>query len=456
MNEGNRESFGSRLGFILVSAGCAIGIGNVWKFPYMAGQNGGGIFVLFYLLFLAIMGIPVMTMELAIGRKSGLTMVKAYKKLEKPGQKWHVHGWICLAGSYILMMYYTTVSGWMLDYFYKFATGQFTTDEKPIEVSAVFDGLMNSPLEMGIFTVLTVLMGFGILSLGVRNGLEKVNKFMMIGLLILLAVLTTKSFRLDNAMEGLKFYLLPDLGRAKTVGLAKIISSAMSQAFFTLSIGMGSIEVFGSYMGKENRLTGESITIAVLDTVVAIMSGLIIFPACFSFGVEPSQGPSLIFATIPEIFVNMPMGRLWGTLFFMLMTFASFSTVTAVFENIVISVVDIFNIKRGTSVAINCAFLLVASLPCVLGFNVLKNLVFFGGRNVLDFEDFLVSNLILPSGALVILLFCVTRFGWGFDNYIDEVNTGSGIKMPAFLKHFYRIVLPVLILIILLQGLFSK
>jgi NSS family neurotransmitter:Na+ symporter len=279
---------------------------------------------------------------------------------------------------------------------------------------------------------------------------------MMIGLLILLAVLTTKSFRLDNAMEGLKFYLLPDLGRAKTVGLAKIISSAMSQAFFTLSIGMGSIEVFGSYMGKENRLTGESITIAVLDTVVAIMSGLIIFPACFSFGVEPSQGPSLIFATIPEIFVNMPMGRLWGTLFFMLMTFASFSTVTAVFENIVISVVDIFNIKRGTSVAINCAFLLVASLPCVLGFNVLKNLVFFGGRNVLDFEDFLVSNLILPSGALVILLFCVTRFGWGFDNYIDEVNTGSGIKMPAFLKHFYRIVLPVLILIILLQGLFSK
>jgi len=456
MNEGNRESFGSRLGFILVSAGCAIGIGNVWKFPYMAGQNGGGIFVLFYLLFLAIMGIPVMTMELAIGRKSGLTMVKAYKKLEKPGQKWHVHGWICLAGSYILMMYYTTVSGWMLDYFYKFATGQFTTDEKPIEVSAVFDGLMNSPLEMGIFTVLTVLMGFGILSLGVRNGLEKVNKFMMIGLLILLAVLTIKSFRLDNAMEGLKFYLLPDLGRAKTVGFAKIISSAMSQAFFTLSIGMGSIEVFGSYMGKENRLTGESITIAVLDTVVAIMSGLIIFPACFSFGVEPAQGPSLIFATIPEIFVNMPMGRLWGTLFFMLMTFASFSTVTAVFENIVISVVDIFNIKRGTSVAINCAFLLVASLPCVLGFNVLKNLVFFGGRNVLDFEDFLVSNLILPSGALVILLFCVTRFGWGFDNYIDEVNTGSGIKMPAFLKHFYRIVLPVLILIILLQGLFSK
>ncbi|WP_035765339.1 sodium-dependent transporter [Butyrivibrio sp. NC2002] len=456
MNEGNRESFGSRLGFILVSAGCAIGIGNVWKFPYMAGQNGGGIFVLFYLLFLAIMGIPVMTMELAIGRKSGLTMVKAYKKLEKPGQKWHVHGWICLAGSYILMMYYTTVSGWMLDYFYKFATGQFTTDEKPIEVSAVFDGLMNNPLEMGIFTVLTVLIGFGILSLGVRNGLEKVNKFMMIGLLILLAVLTTKSFRLDNAMEGLKFYLLPDLGRAKTVGLAKIISSAMSQAFFTLSIGMGSIEVFGSYMGKENRLTGESITIAVLDTVVAIMSGLIIFPACFSFGVEPSQGPSLIFATIPEIFVNMPMGRLWGTLFFMLMTFASFSTVTAVFENIVISVVDIFNIKRGTSVAINCAFLLVASLPCVLGFNVLKNLVFFGGRNVLDFEDFLVSNLILPSGALVILLFCVTRFGWGFDNYIDEVNIGSGIKMPAFLKHFYRIVLPVLILIILLQGLFSK
>ncbi len=367
-----RESFGSRLGFILVSAGCAIGIGNVWKFPYVAGQNGGGIFVIFYLLFLLIMGFPVMTMELALGRKSGLTMVKGYKKLEKPGQKWHIHGWICLAGCYILMMYYTTVSGWMIDYFYKFVTGKFTKGETPVDVSAVFDKLLANPIEMGIFTVLTVIAGFAVLSFGVKNGLEKVNKFMMIGLLALLVILAINSVRLEGAMEGLKFFLMPNFERAKEVGVAKVVSSAMSQAFFTLSIGMGSIEVFGSYMDKEKRLTGESIMIGVLDTIVAVMSGIIIFPACYAYGVEPQQGPSLIFATLPEIFINMPLGRFWGSLFFILMTFASFSTVTAVFENIVTSIVDNFKVKRTTSVALNCIFLIFTSFPCVLGFNVLK------------------------------------------------------------------------------------
>ncbi|WP_408072520.1 sodium-dependent transporter [Butyrivibrio sp. JL13D10] len=453
MIEGKRESFGSRLGFILVSAGCAIGIGNVWKFPYVAGQNGGGVFVLFYLLFLVVMGIPVMTMELAMGRRSGLTMVKGYKKLEKSGQKWHIHGWVCLAGCYILMMYYTTVSGWMMDYFARFATGRFINNESVVDVSSSFENLLADPLEMGIFTVLTVLFGFGVLSFGVKNGLEKVNKFMMIGLLTLLAVLAVNSLRLEGAMEGLKFFLFPNWERAMNVGLGKVISSAMNQAFFTLSIGMGSIEVFGSYMDNKKRLTGESITIAALDTIVAIMSGIIIFPACFAYGVEPAQGPSLIFATLPEIFINMPFGRLWGTLFFILMTFASFSTVTAVFENIVISVVDTFGIKRTTSVIINCIFLVVSSIPCVLGFNVLKNMTFFGNKNVLDFEDYLVSNLILPTGALVMVLFCVTGFGWGFDNYLKEVNTGEGIKMPSALKYFYRIVLPVLIFIIIINGL---
>ena len=452
MNEEKRESFGTRLGFILVSAGCAIGIGNVWKFPYVAGQNGGGVFVLFYILFLIIMGIPVMTMELAIGRRSSLTMVKGYKKLEKPGQKWHLHGWVCLAGCYILMMYYTTVAGWMMDYFVRFATGRFIKKESVVDVSSAFDSLLSDPFEMGIFTVLTVLLGFGVLSFGVKNGLEKVNKFMMIGLLSLLAVLAINSLRLDGAMEGLKFFLFPNWKRAVDVGIGKMLSSAMNQAFFTLSIGMGSIEVFGSYMDNKKRLTGESITIASLDTIVAIMSGIIIFPACFAYGVEPSQGPSLIFATLPEIFINMPLGRFWGTLFFLLMTFASFSTVTAVFENIVISVVDIFGIKREVSVVVNCLFLAVSSIPCVLGFNILKDVTFLGGRNVLDFEDFLVSNLILPTGALVMLLFCVTKFGWGFDNYIEEVNTGEGLKMPASLKYFYRIVLPVLIIIIIING----
>ncbi|WP_026511364.1 sodium-dependent transporter [Butyrivibrio sp. LC3010] len=453
MNEEKRESFGSRLGFILVSAGCAIGIGNVWKFPYVAGQNGGGVFVLFYLLFLIIMGIPVMTMELAMGRRSGLTMVRGYEKLEKAGQKWHLHGWICLAGCYILMMYYTTVSGWMMDYFARFATGKFITRESVVDVSAVFDYLLADPIEMGLFTVLTVLIGFCVLSFGVKNGLEKANKFMMIGLLLLLGVLAINSLRLEGGMEGLKFFLYPNWERAMEVGLAKVISSAMNQAFFTLSIGMGSIEVFGSYMDREKRLIGEAITIATLDTLVAIMSGIIIFPACFAYGVEPAQGPSLIFATLPEIFINMPLGRFWGTLFFVLMTFASFSTVTAVFENIVISVVDILGIKRVTSIVVNCIFLLITSIPCVLGFNVIKDVTFIGGRNVLDFEDFLVSNLILPTGALIILLFCVTRFGWGFDNYLEEVNTGEGMKMPASLKHFYRIVLPILIVIIIINGL---
>ncbi len=453
METQQREGFATRLGFLLVSAGCAIGIGNVWKFPYVAGQNGGGVFVLFYLMFLLIMGIPVMAMELAMGRASGMTLVKAYKKLEVEGHKWHIHGWVCMIGCYILMMYYTTVSGWMLNYCFKFLTGQFN-NVKSEEVGQVFENLTQSPVEMGIFTILTVVLGFGVLSFGVQGGLEKANKFMMIGLLVLIIVLAGHSFTLSGAGEGLKFLLLPDFEQAKSVGINKVMTAAMNQAFFTLSVGMGSIEIFGSYMSKENGLMGEARRIAVLDTIVAVAAGIIIFPACFSYGVEPAQGPSLIFVTLPNIFINMPFGMVWGTLFFVFMSFASFSTVTAVFENLVASLVDNFNIDRKAAIVFNCIFLIFGSLPCVLGFNKWSGLNILGKGSVLDFEDFIVSNLILPIGSLIFVLFCVGGFGWGFRNFQDEVNTGDGIKLPAWIRPYLRFVLPVLIMVIIIEGLF--
>ncbi len=452
MSEQQNGSFRSRLGFILVSAGCAIGIGNVWKFPYVAGENGGSIFVIFYLLFLVIMGVPVMTMELALGRGSGKTLVEGYKKLEKPGTKWHIHGWVCMAGCYLLMMYYTTVSGWMLNYFYKFAVGEFHNMDKG-GVSAVFDNMLADPVGMGIFTIVTILFGFGVLSFGVQNGLERVNKVMMLLLLGLIVVLAAHSLTLSGAGEGMRFFLLPDVHRARKVGFSNVITAAMNQAFFTLSLGMGSIEIFGSYMSKERSLTGEAIRIGALDTMVALFSGIIIFPACFSYNVAPGQGPSLIFITLPEIFINMPLGRIWGTLFFVFMTFASFSTVTAVFENLVKTCVDNFGWERNRSILFNCIFMIFASLPCVLGFNKWSGLLFFGGRNVLDFEDYLVSNLILPIGSLIFVIFCCYKYGWGFDNYLEEVNTGEGTRMPYFMKNYFKFVLPVLIFVIIVQGL---
>lgn len=452
MEEKQSVGFGTRIGFILVSAGCAIGIGNVWKFPYVAGEMGGAVFVLFYLLFLVIMGVPVMTMELAMGRASRLTLVNGYKKLEKKGSRWHLHGWVCLAGCYLLMMYYTTVSGWMFDYFFKFATGQLEHVE-PGGAAAVFGEMLADPIEMGIFTILTVIFGFGVLSLGVQNGLERVNKVMMGGLLILIVVLAINSLTLSGAAEGMKFFLLPDFERAAEIGYGEVISSAMNQAFFTLSLGIGAIEIFGSYMSPDRTLMGEGARIAALDTFVAILSGIIIFPACFSFSVAPEQGPSLIFVALPEIFINMPHGRIWGTLFFVFMTFASFSTVTGVFENLVKGLVDNFGITRSRSVVINCIFMIFASMPCVLGFNVLSGKGLFTNMNVLDVEDFIVSNIILPVGALIFTLFCSYRFGWGFDNYLKEANTGEGVKMPRALKYYFMFVLPVLILIIIVQGL---
>lgn len=448
-----RESFKSRLGFLLVSAGCAIGIGNVWRFPYVVGENGGGIFVLFYLLFLVAMGLPVLTMELAVGRGSRKSAVLAYKELEKPKSKWHIHGWFAILGCYVLMMYYTTVSGWMVSYFYKFVTGEFKAGMDVDATGSVFSDLLADPKQMGFWMILTVIVGFIVCSRGLQNGLERISKIMMTALLVLIVVLAVHSITLSGAGEGLRFYLIPNLSTVEKVGIGNVISAAMNQAFFTLSLGVAAMEIFGSYMSKDHALAGEGVRICALDTFVAVMSGLIIFPACFSYGVEVTSGPKLIFVTLPNVFVNMAGGRIWGSLFFLFMTFASFSTVIAVFENIMSFAMDMFGWSRNKTAIINCIIILVASLPCVLGYNVWSELHLIGGRDVLDSEDFLVSNLLLPLGSLIYLLFCVTKWGWGFDNYIEEVNTGSGLKMSRKLKPYFQFVLPVLILIILIQGL---
>ena len=456
-----RENFQSRLGFLLVSAGCAIGIGNVWKFPYVTGANGGGVFVLFYLLSLILMGVPILSMELAVGRASRRSAVLGYKALEPKGSKWHIHGWFCVLGCYLLMMYYTTVSGWMLGYFFKFASGTFSGLQGEA-IDGVFGAMLGNPSEMAVWMALTVVAGFLVCSFGLQNGLERITKVMMLGLLGLILVLAIHSFLLPGAGEGVKFYLLPDFQRAKEAGLGSVITAAMNQAFFTLSLGIAAMEIFGSYMSKDHTLTGESIRICCLDTFVALMSGLIIFPACFSFGVEPNAGPALIFMTLPKVFGGMAGGRLWGALFFLFMTFASFSTVIAVFENLLSSCMDNFGWSRKKAVVINCVFILLASLPCVLGYNLWyfeATLPNGGVGQVLDFEDFLVSNLLLPIGSLVYLLFCVTKWGWGFDRYLAEANTGSGPKLPEHgfaktaMQIYFSIVLPVLILVILIQGL---
>ena len=453
----NRESFKSRLGFLLVSAGCAIGIGNVWRFPYVAGQNGGGVFVLLYLLFLLCMGVPVLTMEFAVGRASRKSVVEAYKALEKPGHKWHLHGWVAIAGCYLLMMYYTSVSGWMLDYFAKFLGGAFNAGMDKAAVDGVFTAMQQNPGEMAFWMALTVIAGFAVVSFGLQKGLERISKWMMLALLGLIVVLAIHSLTLEGGMEGVKFYLMPSLAQVESVGgIGKVIVAAMNQAFFTLSLGIGSMEIFGSYMARDNSLAGESVRICGLDTFVALMSGLIIFPACFSYGVQPDAGPSLIFKTLPNVFVNMAGGNVWGALFFLFMTFASFSTVIAVFENLLAFCTDTFGWSRKKAVIINCAFILVASLPALLGYNVLKDVRLIRGMDILDTEDFIVSNLLLPSGALVYLLFCVSKWGWGFDKYLEEANTGSGLKLSRKLKPVFQYVLPVLILIILVGGLLPQ
>lgn len=449
-----RESFKSRLGFLLVSAGCAIGIGNVWRFPFIVGQNGGGFFVLIYLIMLVIMGLPVLTMELAVGRASRKSAVIAYKTLEKKGSKWHIHGWFAILGCYVLMMYYTNVSGWMLNYFFKFATGTFKSGMNSEVSGKVFSDMLANPKEMGFFMAVTVIAGVLICSFGVQKGLERVSKVMMSALFVLILILAVHSFTLSGAKEGLRFYLVPNIESVKSVGLNNVLAAAMNQSFFTLSLGIAAMEIFGSYMSRETSLLKEGAYICLLDTFVAVCAGLIIFPACFSFGVEADSGPSLIFVTLPNVFVNMSGGRVWGALFFLFMTFASFSTVIAVFENIMASCMDNFGWSRKKTSLINGIIILIISVPCVLGYNVLKSVHIIGARDILDSEDFIVSNLLLPLGSLVYLLFCTTRFGWGFKNYQNEANLGKGLKVKNWMKWYFIIVLPIMITAVFLLGLF--
>lgn len=451
-----REKLSSRLGFILLSAGCAIGIGNVWKFPYITGQYGGGAFVLIYLFFLIIMGVPMMTMEFAIGRASRKSPLLACKVLEKPGQKWHLQGYLAMAGNYLLMMFYTTVTGWMLHYFYLTATGAFV-DAPVTEVETIFTNMLSKPLVMTFWMILVVIAGFSICSLGVQKGVEKITKFMMLALLALIIILAVNSLTLEGGMEGLKFYLLPDFERMKEIGIGATIVGAMNQSFFTLSLGIGAMAIFGSYIGKEHTLFGESLRVAVLDTFVAIFSGLIIFPACFSFGVSADSGPNLIFITLPNIFNHMAGGRLWGSLFFIFMAFAAFSTVIAVFENIISCSMDLTGCTRKKAALVNIFLMILLSLPCVLGFNVLSGIQPFGeGSNIMDLEDFLVSNIALPIGSLIYLLFCVSRYGWGWKNFLTEANTGKGVKMANGLRFYMTYILPVIIVLIFLLGIKDK
>ena len=451
-----RERLGSRLGFILISAGCAIGIGNVWKFPYMAGQGGGGAFVLFYLLFLLILGLPIMTMEFAVGRASQKSPVKAYYALEKPGQRWHIHGYITLIGCYLLMMFYTTVAGCMLHYFYLTATGKFTGLDSDA-VASQFNTMLSQPQVMGFWMVIIVIAGILVCSIGLQNGLEKVTKVMMISLLFIMVILAINSFFMDGAKEGLSFYLIPDFERMKEIGIIKTITGAMNQAFFTLSLGIGAMSIFGSYIGKERSLLGESLNIALLDTFVAITSGLIIFPACFTFHVDQTSGPGLIFITLPNIFNHIPMGKLWGSLFFIFMSFAAFSTILAVFENIISCGMELTGWSRKKSSFINAIAIILLSVPCVLGYNLWSSDIFavFGGA-VLDFEDFLVSNLFLPLGSLVYLLFCTSRYGWGWKNFTTEANTGKGLKIQNWMRGYISYILPLIVLFIFFFGLYDK
>jgi len=447
-----RERLGSRLGFLLLSAGCAIGIGNVWKFPYMVGQYGGGAFVLIYIFFLIALGVPVMTMEFAIGRASQKSPVKLYQELEPKGSKWHIHGYVSLLGNYLLLMFYTSVAGWLLQYFVDTAAGKFSglnTDA----IKTAYESMLEKPEILLIYVGVSILLAVVVCSAGIKNGLERITKWMMLALLAIMLVLAVNSITLKGSGEGLRFYLLPNIARMKEVGIGNIIVGAMNQAFFTLSIGMGSMAIFGSYIGKERALFGEAVHVAVLDTFVAFASGLIIFPACMAYGVQVDSGKSLIFITLPNIFNNLPGGRVWGSLFFVFMSFAALSTVLAVFENLVSCTIDLFGWGRKKACLLNGIALFLLSIPCVLGFNLWKSFEPMGsGSNVMDLEDFIVSNLILPLGSLIFVVFCTTRYGWGWKNFVAEANEGKGIKVANWMRGYMTFVLPVILIAIFLMG----
>ena len=451
-----REKFGSRLGFILISAGCAIGLGNVWRFPYITGAYGGAAFVLMYLMFLLIFGLPIMVMEFAVGRASQKSAAKSFHVLEPKGTKWHLHAYTAIAGNYLLMMFYTTVCGWMIAYFVKMMTGEFV-GKTPDQVGTIFNDMLAQPVYMTFWMLLSVALGFGVCSMGLQKGVERITKTMMSCLLIIMLVLCVRSVTLPGASEGLRFYLLPDFSRMAEAGIGNAVFAAMGQSFFTLSIGIGSMAIFGSYIGKERRLTGEAVNIALLDTSVALMAGLIIFPACSAFGVNTGEGPGLVFVTLPNVFNQMPAGRLWGSLFFVFMSFAALSTVIAVFENIISFAIDLWGWSRKKAVLVNGILIAIASIPCVLGFNVWSDFRPFGGTSTIqDLEDFIVSNNLLPLGSLVYLLFCVSRYGWGWDNFLKEADTGEGIAYPQKLRFYITWILPLMVLGIFVMGYWDK
>ena len=451
-----RERLGSRLGFILLSAGCAIGIGNVWKFPYITGQYGGGIFVLIYLLFLVILGIPVLTMEFSVGRGAQKSPILMHKELTPAKKAWQGHGILALVGNVILMMFYTSVSGWMLQYFYYMVSGKFVGMTTQADVGAVFGDMLSRPLVLLLFMGIVVVLGFVVCSFDIQKGLEKVSKVMMIALLLLIIVLVIHSLTLSGAKEGLYFYLVPNFTSMKDAGILNVIVAAMNQSFFTLSLGIGSMAIFGSFIDKKRSLLGESINIASLDTFVAFMSGLIIFPACFTYDIKPDSGPNLIFVTLPTVFANMKGGRIWGALFFLFMSFAALSTIFAVFQNIISCVQDLTKWgKKTTSVVVGLS-LFALSVPCVLGFNVWSGFQPFGsGSGVLDLEDYIVSNILLPVGTLLFVLYCTHKWGWGFNNYKNEANQGKGAKIQNWMRGYFTFGLPIIIGVILIYGIIS-
>ena len=450
-----REKLGSRLGFILLSAGCAIGIGNVWKFPYIAGKNGGAIFVLIYVFFLVTMGLPVMTMEFSLGRASQKSPASLYRELAPKGSKWHLHGYAALAGNYILMMFYTSVAGWLLQYFVMSARGKFVGLDAA-GISEVFSGMKASPLVMIAYVSLVIIAGFLVCSFGVQKGLERITKWMMLALLALMVILAVRSIFLPGGKEGLAFYLLPSIESVKKAGLANVIVAAMNQAFFTLSLGIGSMAIFGSYINRDRALLGESINVAVLDTFVAFSSGLIIFPACSAYNIAVDSGPDLIFLTLPNVFNNMPLGRLWGSLFFVFMSFAALSTVLAVFENIIACTMDLTGWSRKKTCIVSLVAMLVLALPCIFGFNIWSGFRPFGGTsNVMDLEDFAVSNILLPLGSLCYVLFCVSKRGWGWKKFTEEANTGKGAKIKNWMRFYMTYILPVIIFFLFVLGIYN-
>ena len=451
-----RERFSSRLGFILISAGCAIGLGNVWRFPYITGQYGGAAFVLIYLLFLIILGMPIMVMEFAVGRASQKSAVRSFHVLEPKGSKWHLTGYAAMAGNYLLMMFYTTVGGWMLAYVLKMATGEFV-GLSPEEVGNVFGNMLAQPGYMTAWMIVAVLIGFFVCSLGLQNGVERITKVMMSCLFIILLALCVRSVTLPGAGEGISFYLIPNFHRMLEAGIGEVVYAAMGQAFFTLSLGIGAMSIFGSYISKDRSLTGETVSICALDTIVALLAGLAIIPACFAFGIDAGQGPGLVFVTLPNVFNQMVGGQLWGTLFFVFMSFAALSTIIAVFENIISFAMDLWGWERKKAVVFNVILILILSMPCVLGFNIWSDFAPLGaGSTVQDLEDFIVSNNLLPLGSLLYLLFCTSRYGWGWDNFIAEADAGVGLKFPQAIRFYVSYILPLLILFIFITGWWQK